>query len=325
MKHKIIDRLHDEEGFISGEKLSEEFGLSRTAIWKHINSLKEDGYQIESVTRKGYRLLSSPDLINYDEIKGELKTSIIVKRIEHFQSIGSTNDKAKELAWKAEEGTVVVAEEQTSGKGRLGRSWDSPGRKGIYASVILKPDMEPSNAAKLTLLGAAAVVLALEDCGIEAQIKWPNDIIVKGKKAAGILTEMSSELGIINYIVLGIGINVNQDIEEIPSDIITKATSLKIATGKAIQRKHLFAQVLNRLDELYVQFAKNGDMDRALDICREKSAVIGKDIIVVQGRNQRPGHAVSINHDGELMVRFEEGLEHVISGEVSIRTEYGYI
>lgn len=325
MKHKIIDRLHEEEGFISGEKLSEEFGLSRTAIWKHVNALREDGYEIESVTRRGYRLISSPDIINYDEIKGELTASVIGKKLIYFQSIGSTNDKAKELAAKAEEGTVIVAEEQTSGKGRLGRSWSSPGRKGIYASIILKPDMEPFNAAKLTLLGAASVALALEDCGIESQIKWPNDIIIGGKKVAGILTEMSCELGIVNYIILGIGINVNQSVEELPPELVDKATSLRIAEGKAIKRKHLLAQVLNRLDELYVQLKETGDIEQALDICRERSAVIGKDIIVVQGRKQRPGHAVSINHDGELMVRFDEGLEQVISGEVSIRTEYGYV
>ena len=325
MKHKIIDRLHEEEGFISGEKLSEEFGLSRTAIWKHVNALREDGYEIESVTRRGYRLISSPDIINYDEIKGELTASVIGKKLIYFQSIGSTNDKAKELAAKAEEGTVIVAEEQTSGKGRLGRSWSSPGRIGIYASIILKPDMEPFNAAKLTLLGAASVALALEDCGIESQIKWPNDIIIGGKKVAGILTEMSCELGIVNYIILGIGINVNQSVEELPPELVDKATSLRIAEGKAIKRKYLLAQVLNRLDELYVQLKETGDIEQALDICRERSAVIGKDIIVVQGRKQRPGHAVSINHDGELMVRFDEGLEQVISGEVSIRTEYGYI
>ncbi|MDY0257360.1 biotin--[acetyl-CoA-carboxylase] ligase [Gudongella oleilytica] len=325
MKHKIIDRLHEEEGFISGEKLSEEFGLSRTAIWKHVNALREDGYEIESVTRRGYRLISSPDIINYDEIKGELTASVIGKKLIYFQSIGSTNDKAKELAAKAEEGTVIVAEEQTSGKGRLGRSWSSPGRKGIYASIILKPDMEPFNAAKLTLLGAASVALALEDCGIESQIKWPNDIIIGGKKVAGILTEMSCELGIVNYIILGIGINVNQSVEELPPELVDKATSLRIAEGKAIQRKHLLAQVLNRLDELYVQLKETGDIEQALDICRERSAVIGKDIIVIQGRKQRLGHAVSINHDGELMVRFDEGLEQVISGEVSIRTEYGYV
>lgn len=325
MKHKIIDRLHEEEGFISGEKLSEEFGLSRTAIWKHVNALREDGYEIESVTRRGYRLISSPDIINYDEIKGELTASVIGKKLIYFQSIGSTNDRAKELAAKAEEGTVIVAEEQTSGKGRLGRSWSSPGRKGIYASIILKPDMEPFNAAKLTLLGAASVALALEDCGIESQIKWPNDIIIGGKKVAGILTEMSCELGIVNYIILGIGINVNQSVEELPPELVDKATSLRIAEGKAIKRKYLLAQVLNRLDELYVQLKETGDIEQALDICRERSAVIGKDIIVVQGRKQRPGHAVSINHDGELMVRFDEGLEQVISGEVSIRTEYGYV
>jgi BirA family biotin operon repressor/biotin-[acetyl-CoA-carboxylase] ligase len=325
MKHKVIDILRTANGFVSGEKISEEFGLSRTAIWKHISSLRNDGYEILSVTNKGYQLISSPDVINEDELKEELRVKLIGKELIHFDSLGSTNDKAKEMANGLEEGSVIVAEEQTAGKGRLGRSWSSPGRKGIYMSVILKPEGEPSHAAKLTLLGAAAVALAMEELGIDVKIKWPNDIILNGKKVAGILTEMSSELGIINYIVLGIGINVNQTIDEIPEDIRNKATSLRIEEGKSIIRKQLLARVLNKLDELYIPFKDRGDMDNALEICRVKSAVIGKDIIVVQGRNERPGHAISINHDGELMVRFPEGVEKVISGEVSIRTEHGYI
>jgi BirA family biotin operon repressor/biotin-[acetyl-CoA-carboxylase] ligase len=305
MKHKILDRLHEEEDFLSGEKLSEEFGLSRTAIWKHVKSLKEDGYKIESVTRKGYRLVSSPDIVNYDEIKEILHTKIVA----------AVNN----------EGTVIVAEHQTKGRGRLGREWISLNRKGLYFSVILKPDTDPTKVAKLTLMGAAAVNRGLVDMGIESRIKWPNDIVIKGKKVAGILTEMNCELGTINHIIIGIGINVNQSKEEIPYELRDRASSLLIESNKAIKRKELMAAVLNRLDELYLKFLQDEDLDQVLEICREESAVIGKDVMVIQGNSSRKGHAVGINHDGELQVRFDTGLETVYSGEVSIRREDEYI
>jgi len=325
MKHKILDRLHEVDGFLSGEKLSEEFGLSRTAIWKHVKALKADGYQIESVTRKGYRLVASPDIVNYDEIKKILHTKIVGSRVIYFNSLESTNKTAKEIAAVNNEGTVVVAEQQTKGRGRLGREWISPNRKGLYFSVILKPDTDPTKVAKLTLLGAAAVNRGLLDMGIQSQIKWPNDIVIKGKKVAGILTEMNCELGTINHIIIGIGINVNQSNEEIPYELRDSATSLLIESNRAINRKDLFAAVLNRLDEFYLDFIDGEDMDRVLEICREESAVIGKDVIVIQGSNSRKGHVVGINNDGELQVRFSTGLETVYSGEVSIRKEDEYI
>ncbi|WP_409228514.1 biotin--[acetyl-CoA-carboxylase] ligase [Gudongella sp. SC589] len=325
MKHKILDRLHEVDGFLSGEKLSEEFGLSRTAIWKHVKALKADGYQIESVTRKGYRLVASPDIVNYDEIKEILHTKIVGSRVIYFNSLESTNKTAKEIAAVNNEGTVVVAEQQTKGRGRLGREWISPNRKGLYFSVILKPDTDPTKVAKLTLLGAAAVNRGLLDMGIQSQIKWPNDIVIKGKKVAGILTEMNCELGTINHIIIGIGINVNQSNEEIPYELRDSATSLLIESNRAINRKDLFAAVLNRLDEFYLDFIDGEDMDRVLEICREESAVIGKDVIVIQGSNSRKGHVVGINNDGELQVRFSTGLETVYSGEVSIRKEDEYI
>jgi len=325
MKHQILFRLQDTQGFVSGGKLSKEFGLSRTAIWKHIHSLISDGYEIESVTNKGYRLVSSPDIINYDEIKDELETKIIGRHIYHYKTIDSTNKKAKEIAFKEEEGTIVVAEEQTNGRGRLGRTWNSKMTKGIYTSVILKPETEPEKVAKLTLLAAAAVYLALKDIGIESTIKWPNDVLVNGKKVSGILTEMNCELGIINYIVLGIGINVNHNKEDIQIDLIDKATSLKVETGEQIDRKHLFSRLLNHLDELYIPFETTGDFETALEICRNNSAVIGEDIIVIQGHKEREGRAIGINHNGELMVHFAEGVESVISGEVSIRKKDRYI
>src|SRR5690554_6753506 len=325
MKHKILDRLHEEKGFLSGEKLSEEFGLSRTAIWKHVKALKADGYQIEPVTRKGYKLVSSPDIVNYDEIKEILHTKIIGGKMIHFNSLESTNKTAKEVAVVNDEGTVVVAEQQTKGKGRLGREWISPNRKGLYFSVILKPDTDPTKVAKLTLLGAASVNRGLLDLGIQSLIKWPNDIVINGKKVAGILTEMSCELGTINHIIIGIGINVNQSKEEIPYDLRDRATSLLMESGKAINRKELFAAILNRLDQFYMEFLQDENMDGVLEICRENSAVIGKDVLVIQGGNSRKGHVVGINHSGELQVRFDTGLETVFSGEVSIRKEDEYI
>lgn len=325
MKHQILFKLQETDGFVSGGKLSKEFGLSRTAIWKHIHSLISDGYEIESVTNKGYRLISSPDIINYDEIKDELETKIIGRSIYHYKTIDSTNRKAKEIASKVDEGTIVVAEEQTSGRGRLGRNWNSKMTKGIYTSIIVKPETEPDKVAKLTLLAAAAVYQALKDLGVEAKIKWPNDVLVNGKKVSGILTEMNCELGIINYIVLGIGINVNHNLEDIPEDIREKATSLKIEVGQQIDRKHLFSRLLNHLDELYIPFETTGDFESALDICRDNSAVIGEDIMVIQGNKTREGRAIGINHNGELMVHFAEGLEPVLSGEVSIRKKDRYI
>ena len=325
MKHKILDRLHEEDDFLSGEKLSEEFGLSRTAIWKHVKSLKEDGYQIESVTRKGYRLVASPDIVNYDEIKEILHTKIVGNKVIYFNSLESTNKTAKEVAAVNDEGTVVVAEQQTKGRGRLGREWISPNRKGLYFSVILKPDTDPTKVAKLTLMGAAAVNRGLLDMGMESQIKWPNDIVIKGKKVAGILTEMNCELGTINHIVIGIGINVNQSRDEIPYELRDRATSLLIEGNRAINRKELLAAVLNRLDEFYLDFMDEENTDRVLEICRDNSAVIGKDVLVIQGENSRKGHVVGINHDGELQVRFDTGLEAIFSGEVSIRKEDEYI
>ncbi len=325
MKQKIIEKLKNADGYLSGQKLSEEFGLSRTAIWKHIKQLKKAGYEIESVTNKGYRLISTPNYINSDKIEEAFKKRIIGKNVMYFDSLPSTNNKAKELAMELKEGTVILAEEQTKGKGRLGRNWASPGRKGIYASIVLKPEAKPESVSKLTLLGAAAVSLALDEFAVESKIKWPNDIILNSKKIAGILTEMNSELGIVNYIILGIGINVLQTEEEIPEELRVKATSIYAQTKRPVDRTDLLIAILKNLDTLYSEFKMSEGIDKALDICRDRSAVLGREVIVIQGREERKGQAISINRDGELMVKFESGIENIMSGEVSIRSEHGYI
>src|SRR5690606_22693461 len=199
MKNKILEKLKNSGDFISGQEISKEFHMTRAAIWKYINILREEGYNIESVPSKGYRLSSLPDLLTYEEIKEYLNTDFIGRSVYYFDSIDSTNKKAKEIAIDESEGAVLIAEEQTQGKGRMGRSWVSPKSKGIWMSIILKPDLEPMKVPKLTLIGAAAVHKALDNMGIKTQIKWPNDILINGKKICGILTEMSGELNMVNY------------------------------------------------------------------------------------------------------------------------------
>ncbi len=325
MKDKIIERLYLEKGFVSGETISNEHGLSRTAIWKYIKALREDGYEIESKTKKGYMLISAPDNIDFEQMQKDLQTSIIGKEIFYYDKLESTNTRAKEIAFQTKEGALVVAEEQTAGKGRLGRTWLSPKNRGIYMSVILKPNTDPVNVARLTLLGAAAINLALEDIGIESKIKWPNDVVINGKKVAGVLTEMHSELGVINYVVLGIGINANVKWDQIPEELKEKATSLRVVKGKDIDRRALFVRLVTRMDNLYKEFIQTGQIDGAIKICRDKSAVIGKEIIVHQGTEKRQGRAIEINKNGELIVEFKTGVENLFFGEISIRGEDGYI
>lgn len=326
MKNEILKLLKESEDFISGESISKEFGVTRAAVWKSIKALKEEGYDIESISRKGYRLLSSPDILSYEEVKQNLNAKFIGSKIYYYDSIDSTNKMAKDIAHREEEGTIIVAEEQLEGRGRLGRTWVSPKKKGVYFSIILKPNVAPTKVAKLTLIGAAAVNLALDEIGIDSQIKWPNDIVINGKKVCGILTEMSSELNMINYVVIGIGINVNLEEGDIPEDIKHKATSLKIELKNKVSRKKLLAEILNRFEELYVLFKDDGEISNAIDICRNKSAVIGKEVLVMDGNDEKAGKAIDINEEGELIVVFKDGkAESIFSGEISIRGIEGYI
>lgn len=325
MKEKILEVLKNNKDFISGEKLSKEFGISRAAIWKHINSIKEEGYEIESVSKRGYRLKESPDLLTYGEIKSQLTTEFIGRNFVHYHSIGSTNTEAKKLAAEgAVEGTIIVSEEQISGKGRLGRNWVSPKSTGIWTSIILRPDISPFMASKLTLLGAAAVATALEEMDINAHIKWPNDIVLNKKKACGILTEMSGEIERINYIVMGIGINVNA--EDFPEEIKEVATSLKIEKGESIDRKILLSKLLNNFEILYKEFVDENKFNKVIDICKRKSILLGSSVNIINGNKITRAKAIDIDEDGELVVEYEDKtIGKVISGEVSVRGIYGYV
>jgi len=287
MKEEILNYLKiNKNKFISGEEISSKLNVTRASVWKHINSIKNDGYDIESVSRKGYKLISSPDILTYEEVKPYLKTNRVGRKIIYYKSLDSTNLECKRIADNESEGTVVAGEEQLKGRGRLGRIWVSPQYKGIFMSIILKPDIEMENAPKVTSIGAAAVLLALNKIGIKSQIKWPNDIVINEKKVCGILTEMSGEINRINYIVIGIGINVNLNIEDIPEDLKEKATSLFIEKGDKIDRRVLFAEVLNSFEDLYDEFLK-GDYSKTIKLCREYSSLIGKEVRVIKMEEKR--------------------------------------
>lgn len=326
MKSKILKILKNNDDFISGERISEEFNMTRSAIWKYMNMLKEDGYMIESIPKKGYRIISSPDILTLDEIENDLNTRFIGRKVHYYDSIDSTNKEAKKLATLEDEGTVIISEEQTEGKGRLGRGWISPKGKGIWMSIILKPNVEPVKVGAITLLGAAAVYNGLKNMNVDSLIKWPNDILIDDKKICGILTEMNAELNRINYLIMGIGINVNLDEDDIPPELKDRANSIKIYKNKEIDRKSLLANILNEFEKLYIPFAANGDVSIAIRICRENSASIDKEVKIIEGNKERLGRALDINNNGELIVEFEDGkVQNIYAGEVSIRGVNGYI
>lgn len=328
VKEDVISILKENSGsYVSGQYLSIRLNVSRTAIWKYIKSLKESGYIIESSSKKGYRIISSPDLLTSDEIKPYLYTKYLGHEIIHFDTLDSTNNKAKEIASKVgSNGTVITSEEQVAGKGRLGRQWVSPKYKGIWMSFILKPDMEPIQVPKITHIAAAAVVTALNKFNINAFIKWPNDIIVKGKKICGILTEMSGEINCTDYVIIGIGINANLETLDIPMDIIHKASSLLIESGRFIERKILAAEVINSFEQLYEKFLNSGSIEDSIEICRKSSILLGKEIRIINRQLEETAKAIDISNDGELIAEFADGTKRtIISGEVSIRGLNGYI
>lgn len=326
MKRKILNILkNSDEEYISGERISEELGITRAGIWKHIKGIREAGYEIESISNRGYKLINSPDIITYEEIESLLSTKYIGRSFIHYDTTDSTNIQCrKECTNNLVEGLVVVAEEQTSGKGRLGRSWVSPKSTGIWMSVALTPAIAPVLAPRTTLIGAAAVYKALEAMGIESGIKWPNDIVIDGKKICGILTEMNAEIERVNYVVMGIGINVNM--KEFPKELSEKATSLRNQLNRKVDRKLLIAEILNNLEVFYEEFKTNGNIENVIDICRKGSVILNKEVRVINGSREVICTAIDIDDDGELVVRHEDGTIHkVLSGEVSVRGIYGYI
>lgn len=329
MKQRILEELKANSGQpVSGEEISRKLGISRTAVWKHISRLRREGYSIESQTNSGYRLVGSPDLLSPGELEPMLKTRFIGREIIYFDSITSTSTYAKKAAEEPfAEGTVIIAEEQTAGRGRLGRQWISTRGKGIWMSIMLKPDILPADAPKLTIAAAYAVAKALRSCcRLDARIKWPNDIVVEGKKLCGILTEMSAEADEIKNVIVGIGINANLEQKDFGPEVSSIATSIRLETGSAVSRKDLAASVLNEFEEVYEVFAREGSIKPLLDEYKNKSAVLGKEIRVISKKEEIVGLAVDISEEGHLVVRLGDGtIKEIMSGEVSVRGLCGYI
>ena len=326
MKDKVLEILKENKEYISGEKISNILDVSRTAVWKNINSLKEDGYEIDSVSRKGYKLISSPDLLSYQEIEPYLNTKFIGRNIQYFDTIDSTNKKTKEIAEESTDGTVIISEEQTLGRGRLGRNWSSPKGKSLLISILLKPNIEPSKVSNITLVGAVALIKTLEDFDIQGLIKWPNDIIINGKKIAGILTELSAEINQVNYVVMGIGVNLYTNEEEFPEDIRHKAGSILSETGKTINRKKFTGKFLNCFEKYYQEYFLGNNFDEIIKISKERSILMGKEVKIVGRDYSYEAKVLNITEKGHLLIEKKDGSkEEIYSGEVSVRGKNGYI
>lgn len=342
MKTKVLELLRGTEGYVSGQDICDALGVSRTAVWKVIGKLKEEGYDIEAVKNKGYRIVTTPDILSKSEIECLLD---IPYNVIYFDDIDSTNNYAKLIAEKGEsDKTIVIADHQTMGKGRRGRSFDSPSGVGAFMTFLLRPDISPVKASMLTIIAAMAVRDSVDDVtGLKCKIKWPNDIISDGKKICGILTEMSAEIEHVNYVVVGIGVNINN--ESFAEEIKDVATSIKIELKKIadktsnnasdktsndaftaqINRNKLVAKIVERFDYYYEKFLQNLDLSAIKD--EYNSHLINRDaeVFVLKGDESYKAIAKGIDDTGELIVEKDGQLVKVMSGEVSVRGVYGYV
>lgn len=326
MKAKILSMLRGADGYISGQQLCEKFQVSRTAVWKVMEQLKAEGYQIEAVRNKGYHLEKSPDVMTKTELESLLDTEWAGHNIFYFPETDSTNTQAKRLGDEgAAHGTLAVAEKQTGGKGRRGRRWESPAGSSIYMSILLRPDILPSQAPMLTLVMAQSVAKAIQIyAGEEALIKWPNDIVVNGRKVCGILTEMSTEIQWINHVVIGAGINVNT--EDFPAEIAETATSLYLESGQYQKRAPLIAEVLRQFERYYGLFMDVGNLSGIQEEYNSLLVNFGREVRVLEPGHEYDGLAAGINEIGQLLIHREDGqVRKVYAGEVSVRGIYGYV
>jgi BirA family biotin operon repressor/biotin-[acetyl-CoA-carboxylase] ligase len=307
---------------VSGADLSQKLGISRAAIWARIQDLRELGYDIQASPHFGYRLVSSPDLLHADDLASRLgKTRVIGRDIRVFQETTSTNDVIERFARDGvKEGVVVFAESQTKGRGRLGRKWLSPSTKGLWFSVLLRPSLRPQEATQLTVASATALRRAIQnETELKAGIKWPNDILLNGRKAAGILTEMAAEVDRVKHVILGIGVDVNLNASDFPVELRKTVTSLKIEMDKPVSRSELAVEILKQLDADYNRLC-SGEFEEVADEWEEHCTTIGQVVSIQTGNRHVRGRAESLAEDGALLVRTEHGhLERIVGGDVVLQ------
>ncbi len=305
------------EDFTSGEALSDKLGLSRTAVWKHVESLRGKGYRIDALPARGYRLVDMPDRVSALELSPLLTTHHVGQTIHFHESVPSTNVAAFQLAQDgAEHGEVVITEQQTAGKGRRGRTWVSPAGRNLYFSAILRPELPPQRASELTLVAAVALAEVLRESDAEAHIKWPNDVQIEGRKVAGILTELSAEPDRVHFVVLGMGVNLNAGPGDFPEELADTATSLFQATGQRINRALFTSALWGRLEE-WLDLHHEVGFEPVRARWKELSCTLGQEVRVRTDRSELRGVAEDIDQDGALLVRTAEGkVERVLAGDV---------
>jgi len=302
--------------FISGSVLSDKLGLSRTAVWKHVEQLRRLGYRIDAQAARGYRLVEVPDRLTSLELAPLVSTRELGRVLHHFEEITSTNAKAFELAQEgAFAGEVVIAEAQTAGKGRRGRTWVSPPGQNLAFSVVLRPELAPQRASEITLVAAVALAETIREAGIEATIKWPNDIQIEGRKLAGILTELCADTERVQFIVLGIGVNLNSELSDFPAEVAEIATSLRVARGQSVPRALFTAALFTKLEQWLDRWVDDGFEPVRL-AWKRLSSTIGQEVLVRGERQELRGIAEDIDADGALMLRVGDRLERVLAGDV---------
>lgn len=325
MKAAILKILRETGDYVSGQEICEKLGVSRTAVWKVIRQLQEEGYQVDAARSRGYRIIDGPDVMTAEEVESLLDTEWAGKPVVYYPETDSTNIRIRHLGDEgAPHGTLAVADRQTAGRGRRGRTWESPGGSCIYMSILLRPDLTPEKAPMLTLVMACGVAEGIMDCAdVKVQIKWPNDIIVSGKKLAGILTEMSTQVDYINHVTVGVGINVN--VQNFPEEIQT-ATSLLSETGTQTKRAPVIAAVMKHFEENYKIFMQTEDMSGLMKKYSSLLVNQGREVLILEKDAEYKAYAEGINQKGELVVRREDGtVENICAGEVSVRGVYGYV
>ena len=316
---KILSAMRAHPDGVSGAQLAEELAISRAAVWARMDDLRKAGYDIEASPHFGYKLVSSPDALHADDLVARLgATKVIGRDIRVFEETTSTNDVIEKLARDGvKEGAVVFAESQTKGRGRLGRKWSSPTHQGLWFSILLRPKLTPQETTQLTVVSATALRRAIKKvAGLSADIKWPNDLLIGGKKVVGILTEMSAEVDRVRHVILGIGVDVNQT--DFPPELRAIATSLKAEAGEEISRAELAVEILRELDFDYARLCA-GKFAAAADEWEAGCGTIGQGVSVQMGARRIRGIAEALDDDGALLVRTEHGhLERVIGGDVTL-------
>ncbi len=310
-----------ESATISGAELADHAGVSRAAVWARIEELRGLGYEIQANPHQGYKLVSTPDALHADDLLARLiDTRVIGRDVQVFKETNSTNDVIEKFARDgAKEGGVVYAEAQSRGRGRMGRTWISPPQKGLWFSILLRPQMRPQAVTQITVAAATALSRAIRRIsGVAVQVKWPNDILIDGRKVAGILTELNAEVDRVKYVILGIGVDVNLAERDLPDDLKTLATSVRIASGKKVDRPALAAAILEELDADYARLNR-GEFKTVAEEWESQCITLGRDVAITVGNREVRGRAESLDEDGALMVRSSHGqLERIIGGDVML-------